>query len=184
MTGTSTVTAVDASVSRGTGDLQMLVFLIKNERFAVPLTEIQEIMTIMPLTPVPHAPNAIRGIVNVRGKVATAVDIARVLGFDAATNPQYMIMAKSDKNLLALLVDTVVGVLRTSAEHLRTTPDLFASKSAAAYIGGALVIPKEDTAQSEHQTDMTDATGLGDSDIILTLNLSSVFAAVATPSAR
>lgn len=186
MTGSSSpVTAVDASVSHSAGDVQMLVFDIGKEEFAFTLTEIQEIITIMPLTPVPHAPPAIRGIVNVRGKVATAVDLATVLGLhDEKSTPQYMIMAEFEKNLYAILVDTVTGVLRTSSNHLRKTPDLFASKAAAQYVSGALVIPKNASgAHGDSADNGSDVAGLNDSRIILSLHLPSIFAAAAVSSA-
>ncbi len=174
MSNSATVPAVDANVSQETKEIQMLVFKVQNEQFAIPLTEIQEIMTILPLTPVPHAPPAIRGIINVRSKVATAIDMATVLGISTAAKPEHMILAAFEKNLYALLVDTLVGVVRTSADHLRTTPDLFAAKSAATYVSGALMMPKE-KAQSDDNTNKLDNTvGLDDSDMILVLNLAKI----------
>lgn len=180
MTPTSTVTATDEQALRPTLTVQMLVFQIRREEFCVPLTEIKEIMKIMPLTPVPHAMSAIRGIVNVRGKVATAVDVATILGLATTqSEPKYMIVAEDEKTLFVLIVDDVVGVLRTSAENCRPTPALFESKAAAAFISGALVIPKESADAAP-----ADDTSIGDSRIIVSLNLSAIFAAIQATSSR
>ena len=152
MNSSTTMTAMNANVSQGTQDVQMLVFKVQEEQFAIPLTEIQEIMKVLPLTPVPHAPPAIHGIMNVRSKVVTAIDMATVLGIsNASSKPEHMILAAFEKNLYALLVDTVVGVVRTSSDHLRTTPDLFAEKSAATYVSAALMIPQQKAESHDNQ---------------------------------
>ena len=180
MNTNTTITAMNANVSRDT-KIQMLVCRIQNEKFAIPLTEIQEIMTILPITPIPHAPRAVRGIINVRSKVATAIDIATVLGTRKDEHmPQYMVLAEFDKNFYALLVDTVVGVLRTSVDNLRDSPELFASKSAATYVNGALVIAKETSVSQDQKHTMDIAEGLDDSEMILVLNLSKIFSDATT----
>lgn len=184
MNTSATMPAVNANVSQDT-KIQMLVCTIQNEKFAIPLTEIQEIMTVLPLTPVPHAPPAIRGIINVRSKVATAIDIATVLGIRKDTQaPQYMILAEFEKSFYALLVDTVVGVLRTTADNLRDAPELFASKSAATYVSGALIIPKGKTVENKDETAIDIAVGLDDTDMTLVLNLSKIFSDATTSATQ
>ena len=61
---------------------QWATFFLANEQFAVPVEEVQEVLLSQPLTPVPLAPCEILGLVNLRGKIVTAVSLRRRLHGD------------------------------------------------------------------------------------------------------
>jgi purine-binding chemotaxis protein CheW len=67
-----------SAVARGDGQQprQYLTFVSSGETFAIGILAIKEIIEFSPLTPVPMTPEFVRGIMNLRGAVVPAVDLA------------------------------------------------------------------------------------------------------------
>ena len=58
--------------------VQLLVFSLANEEYALGLTEIQEIVQTPEITPVPNMPESVKGIANLRGRVVTVIDLEQL----------------------------------------------------------------------------------------------------------
>ena len=56
-----------------------LAFVLCEERYALPLSSIREIMKLPFVTEVPLAPPNVIGIISVRGRVTTLIDLRRLL---------------------------------------------------------------------------------------------------------
>jgi chemotaxis signal transduction protein len=81
-----------------------LEFTLARERFALPVDSVQEITEVSYLQRVPKAPAAIAGLLDVRGRVVTLVDLATVFGLSAeeeasAEAPVAMILAPPDSHI-------------------------------------------------------------------------------------
>jgi hypothetical protein len=61
---------------------RVLHFAIGARRFAIPVTGILEIREVPEPTVVPGSPSVIAGLVEIRGRIVTLVDIARVFGME------------------------------------------------------------------------------------------------------
>jgi chemotaxis signal transduction protein len=59
---------------------QFATFRVGNLLFGVDVHEVQEIIRSQQLTPVPLAPEVVRGLMNLRGQIITAIDLRRRLG--------------------------------------------------------------------------------------------------------
>ena len=129
-----------ANTPAATQELQLLVFNVRGEECAVPLTDTREIITAMALTPVPAAPPSIRGMVNIRGRVVTVVDLAVVLGLTGEAKGQHIVVAERGSDVFGVLVDTVTGVLRVGADSMQHAPDLVQAKPAARFVKGVVVL--------------------------------------------
>ena len=64
-------------------DLQLATFYVGDLLLALPIDYVQEINRNLELTEIPDAPEHVRGVINLRGDVATVLDLRRVLGFSA-----------------------------------------------------------------------------------------------------
>jgi purine-binding chemotaxis protein CheW len=74
--------ALAAPISAGepTDALPSLVFRLGGEQYAVPGWQVREVRPIGQLTPLPGTPPFVAGLVNVRGRVVTALDLRPVIG--------------------------------------------------------------------------------------------------------
>jgi len=95
-----------------------LEFTLGRERYAMPASAVQEVTEIIALQRVPKAPPVIAGLVDVRGRVITLLDLERVFGLEHETEgaPVALILAPPDAHL-GLLVhgQPQVGRLDLSA---------------------------------------------------------------------
>lgn len=105
--------------------LQICTFLLGAQEFALPVSEIQEVVRHLTTTPVPLAPRAVRGLANLRGTVATSIDLRRRLGLPdrLAGEPEVTVVVRGDEGPVCLVVDDVGDVVEIDPESLERAPD-------------------------------------------------------------
>lgn len=85
--------------------------------FALPISAVQEIFVLSKITDVPHAPPATIGVLNLRGRVVTALDTRQILGFAPALSaPTLAVGVERGGELFGLAVDAMGEVLRGDHE--------------------------------------------------------------------
>ena len=93
---------------------RVVVFRAGGERYAVALEAVREVVVPQPpFARVPRAPPAVRGAMNLRGRVVAVVELAPLLGCppDALGPAQgHVLILDRDRRALGLLVASVVGV--------------------------------------------------------------------------
>lgn len=77
------ITTTDTDVSKEQVMLQLLVFNLGSEEYALPLTDVREITKTPEITPVPNMADTVKGVVNLRGKVVTIIDLSKVFGLES-----------------------------------------------------------------------------------------------------
>ncbi len=96
--------------------MRHVVFWIGSERFGLPLAAVREVVNPAATSRVPRAPSAVRGIMNLRGRVVTVVDLAQLLGISGAPPSQAgpptgkVVLLDRGRRDLGLLVGEVDGV--------------------------------------------------------------------------
>lgn len=86
---------------------------------------IQEVLRDTAFTPVPMADSAIRGLINLRGQIVTAIDLRRRIGLgdaDPGAPSSTMVLGTAEEPL-ALVVDTVGDVVDVDSESFEPPPD-------------------------------------------------------------
>ena len=93
---------------------KILYFTAGGRRFALPVAAISEIREAGEVTSVPGAPGVIAGLIDMRGRVLTLMDLAAIFGFesDPAAGRLAVQLAEPLEHL-ALLVPAAVQELRT-----------------------------------------------------------------------
>jgi purine-binding chemotaxis protein CheW len=101
-----------ASVSDRGGPIPHVVFRLDATRYALPLSAVREVVVLPePLVRVPRAPPAVRGVVNLRGRVVTVVDFATLLELPGPSSPpRKLVLLDRGRGDLALLVSDVDGM--------------------------------------------------------------------------
>jgi purine-binding chemotaxis protein CheW len=89
-----------------------VVFRIGSERYGLPLAAVREVVPPAPMSLVPCAPEVVRGIMNLRGRVVTVVDLGALLGLAVngdATGGKVVILERGKRDL-GFLVGEVEGI--------------------------------------------------------------------------
>ena len=115
---------------QGLSGSQFATFLIDDQFFGIDVLAVQEVLPRQEMTPVPLAPVAIRGLINLRGQIVTAIDLRVCLGLPArgayAPDPMTIVIRTQD-GVASLLVDAVGEVLELDRAALAPAPDNLSS---------------------------------------------------------
>jgi len=89
-----------------------VIFRVDKERYGLPLAAVREVV-VPPerFTRVPRAPAAVTGVMNLRGRVVTVVELRQLLGLpDGALPPSRVVLLDRGRRDLGLLVTEVDGI--------------------------------------------------------------------------
>lgn len=99
-------------------------FFVRDALYALDATEVQEVIRAGPVTPVQFAPQEVMGIMNLRGKIVTVVDLGLRIGFPkAALSADSRIFIVQDRDeFIGLLVDGVDEVVEVEPDQWQPRP--------------------------------------------------------------
>jgi purine-binding chemotaxis protein CheW len=103
---------------------QLCTFTVGDLFFGVDVLSIQEVLRPQQMTRVPLAPSIIRGLINLRGQILTAVDLRERLGLPPAPadKPGMNVVVQLPDGAVSLIVDQVGEVLNVSEEQFESKP--------------------------------------------------------------
>src|SRR3954464_15452518 len=61
-----------------------VTFAVGDQLFGVPVQQVQDILTLHAIAPVPLGPSEVKGMINLRGRIVTVVDVRTRLGLKPA----------------------------------------------------------------------------------------------------
>jgi purine-binding chemotaxis protein CheW len=99
-----------------------VIFRVGKERYALPLAAVREVV-VPPVghSKVPRAPPAVYGVINLRGRVVTVIDLRILLGLPEAGGPnQKIVLLDRGRRDLGLAVTEVDGI--ESVEKITSAP--------------------------------------------------------------
>jgi purine-binding chemotaxis protein CheW len=105
-----------------------LTFSLASEEYGVPVLKVREIIKMMDITVVPQVPHYVRGVINLRGKVITVIDLRLKFGFESREQTDETaivvveVAADGGKILMGTVVDSVSDVLNIQADEIEDTP--------------------------------------------------------------
>jgi len=98
------------------GMLQVVEFLLGNERYAVDLFDVKEVVEYTTITKLPNSASYMKGIIDLRGEITTIVDLKERLHIAATTELQeencriIVLDEKITKAKTGIMVDDVTSV--------------------------------------------------------------------------
>lgn len=115
---------------------EFLGFGLSDESYALPLRTIREILKPPPITEVPRAPADVPGIISVRGRIVTVVDLAMRLRLPQHRHGRRsrILLVDAGREVMGLLVDHVLQVFRLREEEIEYSPS--AGAEATDYVMG------------------------------------------------
>jgi len=121
------------------GDQHLVTFRVGDELFGVPISAVQEIVRVPPITRIPQSPDFVEGVINLRGRVVTVVDMRRRLGQSTlaigdADQPERkkksrILVVEAGGRLVGVIVDEVAEVLRLPDDQVEPPPTVVAGIS-------------------------------------------------------
>ena len=105
--------------------MQLCTFKLANDFFGVDVEKVQEVIRHQELTRVPLANKEIRGLINLRGQIVTAVDLRMLLGmgeFSPEDEPMNIIVRNED-GAVSFQVDEIGDVMEVSNAAFESPPE-------------------------------------------------------------
>src|SRR5438034_899594 len=105
-------------------ELHIVGFQVGRETYGVPITSLHEIVRVPEITAVPDAPEYMEGVINLRGKIVSVIDLRKRLGEKKiGSSRSNRILVVEHKNKLAgLIVDSASEVLKIPATDVEASP--------------------------------------------------------------
>jgi len=106
------------------GRKQFSTFLVDRLLFGVAVEKVQEVIRYQEMTRVPLAPAVVKGLINLRGQIVTAIDLRRRLGLQerpASDLPMNVVIRHND-GAVSFLVDEIGDVLELEEESFELAP--------------------------------------------------------------
>ncbi len=112
-----------ASEVNKTKPKQFSTFTIDGRLYGIDVMKVQEVTKPLQVTHMQTAPNFIKGLINLRGQIATAIGLRELFGLkDDSTNEKMTVVCKIEDVLLSLLVDNIGDVVEVSDKSFEPTP--------------------------------------------------------------
>jgi purine-binding chemotaxis protein CheW len=104
---------------------QYCTFLLDGHYFGIDVLQVQEVIRHQEATRVPLAPALVRGLINLRGQIVTAIDLRRRLDLPDRPDGELPInvVVRTDDGAVSLLVDEIGDVLRVPEEAFEQPPE-------------------------------------------------------------
>ncbi len=110
-----------------------LTFRLGDEDFGLEILKVQEIIGMQEITAIPRMPPAVKGVINLRGKVIPVIDLRLKFGMEEAetSHKTCIIMVQISRQtgdvIMGIVVDEVSEVLEISGREIEPAPAFGAS---------------------------------------------------------
>lgn len=117
--------------------VELITFQIGDACFGIDILLVQEINKLTEVTRVPLAPDYVKGILNLRGRVITVIDIGKRLGVSSRCEgkSRINIIVNFENEMVGLLVDSIGEVLPAESNLIEQMPSNVDSLQGRFYTG-------------------------------------------------
>jgi purine-binding chemotaxis protein CheW len=108
-------------------ELHIVGFQVGRETYGVPNTSLHEIVRVPEITAVPDAPDYLEGVINLRGKIVSVMDLRKRFGDKQAAikKTNRILVVEHSGRLAGLIVDSASEVLKIPADAVEAPPAVF-----------------------------------------------------------
>jgi purine-binding chemotaxis protein CheW len=108
-------------------ELHIVGFRVGRETYGVPITALHEIVRVPEITAVPDAPEYMEGVINLRGKIVSILDLRKRLGQAEITPSRRnrILVLEHKGRLSGLIVDSASEVLKIPESDVDPPPTEF-----------------------------------------------------------
>jgi purine-binding chemotaxis protein CheW len=115
---------VETEIEQGAQTVLLATFYVRDALCALDAAGVQEVIRVDSVTRVRHAPDEVAGVMNLRGKIVTLLDLGMILGFGkSVVTKESRVFIMEDRNeFLGVLVDRVGEVIETESGQADSLP--------------------------------------------------------------
>jgi purine-binding chemotaxis protein CheW len=108
-------------------ELHIVGFKVGRETYGVPITSLHEIVRVPEITAVPDAPDYLEGVINLRGKIVSVMDLRKRFGEKQAVlrKQNRILVVEHGGRLAGLIVDSASEVLKIPSDDVEAPPAVF-----------------------------------------------------------
>jgi purine-binding chemotaxis protein CheW len=116
----------------------LVCFRIGRETYGVDIFVVREIVKAQEITPVPGAADYVLGIINLRGKIVSVVDLSQRLdlGPSSVGRSSRILVVDLDGFTVGFLVDAATEVLKLAADSIEPAPEELRTSAHDRYVEG------------------------------------------------
>lgn len=107
-------------------EIQLVLFTLGSEEYAVPIDNVQEIIMPKSITKLPNTPEFIDGITNLRGHVISIIDGKKRFRMNNSNNEDSentrIIILNTEYQTIGLIVDSVSEVIHLKTQNIDPLP--------------------------------------------------------------
>ena len=102
---------------------QLVAFTLGEQQYALPLTTVQRVVRMVQVTSLPSAPEVVLGVIDLQGNIIPVMSMRKRFGMvepETSLSDQ-LIVANAGARSVALVVNSVIGVVERTAEEVTET---------------------------------------------------------------
>src|SRR5688500_16081466 len=117
--------------------VQLLTFELDEQRFGLPMADVQEVVRVAAFARLPKAPQIIEGVLNFRGSAVPVLDIRARFGLPlrAVRTSDHLVVARAGTRVVAIRVDRVSDLIEVATKEIE---DVATVTPHSAYVSGVL----------------------------------------------
>ncbi len=147
--------------------IQFCSFRVAKLLVGIDVQLVQEVIRAQEMRTVPLAPTEVKGLINLRGQIVTAIDLRHMLGLPPRAEedgPSMNVVVRYDDEAVSLLVDEAGDVVELADADFEPVPPTVAPRlrrlaSGAFKLDGSLVLVLDVEATIKNTTNKSDAVG-------------------------
>lgn len=103
---------------------EYLTFTLANQMFGIAVLQVNDVLGTQKITRTPLSPPAVSGVMNLRGRIVTAIDVRCCLGQKPRENAKDSagIVIEQGGELFSLIIDSVSDVIALDKDSLENVP--------------------------------------------------------------
>jgi len=108
-------------------EIHIVGFRVGRETFGVPIGLVHEIVRVPEITSVPDSPDYVEGVINLRGKIVSVIDLRKRFGEKDlnVSKKNRILVTEVEGKLVGLIVDAASEVLKVPESQVEPPPPVF-----------------------------------------------------------
>ena len=108
-------------------EVQLVIFKLAKEDYGLPISKVQEINRMVAITKLPNTPDFMEGVINLRGRVISVLDLRKRFGMGSQENRDDTRIMVTDVagQTVGLIVDAVHEVVKMPGDCIEPPPPTF-----------------------------------------------------------
>ena len=124
--------------------IQMVIFKLNTEEFAVEVASVEAIIKLQAITKVPHAPDFVMGVTNLRGNIVPVIDLKKRLNLPESKTGEEtrIVVALLQESKVGMIVDAVSQVTEIDDAQIEAAPQ-YSTSIDTSFIRGIVKVEQE-----------------------------------------